>query len=132
MFYYNTTDVDKIKKWSDSQYPLTIVADRYSGTYSQGLFVAWPCHPEDVPYQSQSDDCSCADFWAQASGSGWLYGVGDSVGEAHFNLVDKFRNKLFNVEEQILINKKPNKHSLRCSVCGRFISEGWICVDCPH
>jgi hypothetical protein len=37
-------------------YPVTIVMDRYSGTYSGGAWIAWPLYPEDVPGEPKADD----------------------------------------------------------------------------
>lgn len=36
-------------------YPLTILRDRYGGTYSGGAYTAWNCYYDDIPYG--------AEFW---------------------------------------------------------------------
>lgn len=44
-------------------YPLTVVKDRYTGTYSGGEFTAWALEPEDVPPEIWYDDVPCMNFW---------------------------------------------------------------------
>ena len=45
-------------------YPLTVIADRYHGTYSGGKFTAWNCDSHNIPYGPESDDVSCSMFWS--------------------------------------------------------------------
>ena len=47
----------------DSIYPLTITADRYSGVYSGGNFIAWNLDADEIPDDIYSDDCGCHEFW---------------------------------------------------------------------
>ena len=47
----------------ESIYPLTIVADRYGGVYSQGTFTAWNLDTDEVPTEIASDDVTCMNFW---------------------------------------------------------------------
>mgnify|MGYP004647573003 FL=1 len=44
-------------------YPLTILCDRYGGTYSGGAYTAWNRHYDDLPYGFDADDEDCAEFW---------------------------------------------------------------------
>lgn len=44
-------------------YPVTIVIDRYGGTYSGGLYTAWNCEACDVPVEIYESDIECGDFW---------------------------------------------------------------------
>ena len=53
----------------DSIYPLTVVADRYMGTYSGGKFTAWRLHPSEIPSEIYWDDISCCDFWRENKAS---------------------------------------------------------------
>lgn len=46
-------------------YPLTIIYDRYGGTYSGGAYTAWNCNPYDIPNGPFSSDCECSDFWCK-------------------------------------------------------------------
>jgi hypothetical protein len=46
-------------------YPLTIVSDRYSGTYSGGIYTAWLCNACDLPDEITDSDESCAAYWAE-------------------------------------------------------------------
>lgn len=45
-------------------YPLTIIADRYSGSYSGAAWTAWNKYPDDLPVGPENSDIGCHDFWA--------------------------------------------------------------------
>ena len=45
-------------------YPVTIVMDRYGGSYSGGAWIAWPLYPEDVPREPEGDDSAAIVFWS--------------------------------------------------------------------
>jgi hypothetical protein len=45
-------------------YPVTIVLDRYGGTYSGGAWIAWPLLPEDIPGEPTGDDTAAIVFWS--------------------------------------------------------------------
>ena len=60
-------------------YPLTIVRDRYRGTYSGGKYTAWNLKPDEVPAQIFWDDCGCAQFFSDTD---IPYGVGDTPEKA--------------------------------------------------
>ena len=49
-------------------YPLTIIADRYSGVYSRAKFTAWNHFVEDVPEEPDSGDTECDRFWHDYKG----------------------------------------------------------------
>lgn len=78
-------------------YPLTIVVDRYGGTYSNGKITVWNEFTENIPTDIYSDDCTCHDFWNDIRHDGSYeyrkyhnkYGVGDSIQEAIDNLYNK-------------------------------------------
>ena len=44
-------------------YPLTIIADRYSGCYSGGEYTAWNLDFYNVPKEIDYDDVACNKFW---------------------------------------------------------------------
>lgn len=76
-------------------YPLTIIIDRYGGTYSGGEFTAWNLYPETIPDDIYSDDCTCNDFWCELNHDEKSYnyreyhnkcGVGHTIQEAIDNL----------------------------------------------
>ena len=48
--------------WSVNMWPVAIVKDRYGGTYSGGLWLAFNSYraPNDV----FGDDITCSDYWA--------------------------------------------------------------------
>ena len=50
-------------KTIEELYPLTIVCDRYGGTYSGGKYTAWYCDPWDVPLGVEECDPLCDIFW---------------------------------------------------------------------
>lgn len=60
-------------------YPLTVVNDRYGGTYSGGKFTAWSFDSDLVPSAIHADDMTCHDFWLDF----WRpVGKGDTIEEA--------------------------------------------------
>ena len=64
-------------------YPLTVVSDRYTGTYSGGEYTAWNLYPEDIPKAIFSDDDTCCDYFRTTRD---IYGRGDTPNEAAIDL----------------------------------------------
>jgi hypothetical protein len=69
----------------DDVHPVTIVDDRYGGTYSGGRWCAFPSNPQDVPPDPSWDDSSAAGWWADAEGL--PVGRGDTPDLAYADLV---------------------------------------------
>ena len=69
-------------------YPLTIVSDRYSGTYSGGFFTAWNLYADEMPEQISSDDNSCSYFFEHTN---IPYGRGVSPNDAAMDLVKRLK-----------------------------------------
>ena len=44
-------------------YPLTIIRDRYCGSYSGGTYVAFNLESPEVPKEVFGDDCTAMRFW---------------------------------------------------------------------
>lgn len=44
-------------------YPTTIVVARYGGTYEGGMWLAFPCEPEELPSDPFDDDVTCDAWW---------------------------------------------------------------------
>lgn len=72
----------------DEIYPLTITADRYSGTYSDGYYIAWHLDADEIPDDIYADDCVCYDFWKHNE---IICGKGRTVSEALADLYCKLR-----------------------------------------
>ena len=70
----------------DEIYPLTITADRYSGTYSGGAYIAWNLDANEIPEDIYYDDCGSCDFWLENS---IVCGKGRTVSEAVVDLYIK-------------------------------------------
>lgn len=70
--------------WLAEHWPLTIVADRYSGIYSGGAWTAWPCEPWAVPEAAHGGDVACAAFFAAPT---LPYGIGATPEEARDDLI---------------------------------------------
>lgn len=51
-----------LETWVKNKYPITVVADRYGGLYTEGEWLAFPLRPEDVPRQSNGSDIAQLDF----------------------------------------------------------------------
>lgn len=47
----------------DEIYPLTIVSDRYGGTYSGGDFTTWNMDYYEIQTDPAEDDVTCMMFW---------------------------------------------------------------------
>ena len=67
-------------------YPVTIISDRYRGTYSKALWTAWLGVPDVVPRAVDDSDCECHEFWLYYSG---LVGKGATPDEAYKDLCRK-------------------------------------------
>ena len=71
--------------WLESKYPVTIIHDRYGGTYSGGAFVALPNHYHEIPINGpDGSDPDCAAFWRDYKG---YCGIGYTPYEAFNKLV---------------------------------------------
>ena len=64
-------------------YPLTIIFDRYMGTYSRGVWTAWNTLPQDIPQAIFESDVPCGNFWYEYPG---IVGRGTTPEEAIENL----------------------------------------------
>lgn len=57
-------------------YPLTIVADRYGGTYSGAQYLAFNLFAGDQPYEVGGDDTDEMMFWDEKNGDCKRYKIG--------------------------------------------------------
>lgn len=78
--------------WCNNQYPLTIVRDRYCGSYSGGMFTAWPVDENQIPVEQRGDDMSCDTFWSKVDMS--YIGIGNTPQEALDDLMSKMMKKI--------------------------------------
>jgi hypothetical protein len=78
-------------------YPLTVIADRYTGVYSGGLFTAWNLDADEVPEAVFADDVSCVCFWAEKAQS-YPVGIGNTIGAAIADLIAKVNNNSYEEE----------------------------------
>ena len=74
--------------WEEIYFPLTLIADRYSGTYSGAQFTAWPLYARDIPHGAVANDVTCADFWADEEHLKYPIGKGKTPQEAYDNLIE--------------------------------------------
>lgn len=70
-------------------YPLTIVADRYTGAYSGGEYTAWNLFQFQIPKDIFADDVTCMMFWENASA---VCGKGRNAMEAEAALKEMKKN----------------------------------------
>ena len=68
-------------------YPLTIISDRYGGSYSGGDFTAWNMDYYEIPTDPDEDDVTCMLFWTKTD---IIVGRGDTPQEA----VDDLKRRL--------------------------------------
>ncbi len=64
-------------------YPITIVMDRYSGTYSGGEWLAFNLHADEIPSEIHGCDIPCSNFFDETK---LPIGKGKSPEEALENL----------------------------------------------
>lgn len=74
-------------------YPVTIVMDRYSGTYSNGVWLAFNLYPEDLPEEVGSSDPDEMIFWREHNDLTLPIGKGKSPEDALNDL--KIKSKTF-------------------------------------
>ena len=108
-------DLKYLKHWLEQKYPCTILRDRYSGTYSGGLFVAFPFSPNDIPAEADGSDIECALLYGRED---IIFGKGETPDQAYWNMVEKIREryvKLSKAEEDecngtklLTIRKRPD------------------------
>ena len=69
-------------------YEITIIKDRYNGSYSHGKWTAWPMSVYDIPWAQDAGDSDCANFWGQYSDP---VGKGDTPDGALNNLEEQLK-----------------------------------------
>lgn len=78
----------------DIIYPVTVVRDRYSGTYSGALWLAFNMYPEHVAILDvNGDDISCNWFWS-GEANRYIIGKGSTPDEALADLSSQIKNGL--------------------------------------
>ena len=65
-------------------YPLTVIKDRYMGTYSGGEYLAFNLYFDKIPSDIISDDTTCNAFFIETD---LVYGKGNTPDEAIRDLV---------------------------------------------
>jgi hypothetical protein len=75
--------------WLEHFYPVTIVADRYGGTYAGGKYVAYPLEYHDVPEEAHGDDMAAMALFYMDDAP--LRGVGHSPNAAFSDLIRRVR-----------------------------------------
>ena len=83
-------------------YPLTIISDRYNGTYSGAKFLAFNTDYWNIPLDVEGSDPDCQNFWfeykdgetiTQPEYFGKVYvGKGSTPNEAHIDLINKINS----------------------------------------
>jgi hypothetical protein len=74
-------------------YPLTIVRDRYTGSYSGGKYTAWNLDAEEIPTDINADDVSCFNFWWTDKADEYIIGKGNTVSEALADLYIQLKQR---------------------------------------
>lgn len=69
-------------------YPVTIIMDRYNGTYSGASWLAFNLDYNEIPDAVCGSDIDCLNFW-QYEGKDMVVGKGASVEEAYEDLNKK-------------------------------------------
>ena len=69
-------------------YPLTIVCDRYGGTYSGGRYLAFNLDYDEIPSAISGDDTSCYEYWQE---NDIVVGKGESIESAYRDLKNRIK-----------------------------------------
>jgi hypothetical protein len=78
----------------DELYPVTIVYDRYSGTYSGAKWLAFNMYPENVSILDvNGDDISCHNFWLDDA-KRYVIGKGSTPDEALADLYSQTKHRV--------------------------------------
>lgn len=88
---------DECAFWMKYRYPVTIIADRYCGSYSGAAWLAFPLERDDVPKEVSGDDIKEMTFWDDYKG---LVGRGATPDAAYTDLVEKVA-KISNFRPQL-------------------------------
>lgn len=72
-------------------YPLTIISDRYLGTYSGGKYLAFNLDYDSIPIEINSGDVECGNFWIEHRNL--LYGKGETPALAYIDLINKLKKE---------------------------------------
>ena len=84
-------NIEKCGFMEDEIYPLTIVADRYTGCYSGGNYTAWNLDHYNLPSEIDDDDVTCCGFWRGADCQEYVIGKGRTASEALADLYVKLK-----------------------------------------
>ena len=91
---YDIFDADARTRWLKLRYPLTIINDRYGGTYSDGVYLTLPLHFYDVPREIDGDDRACATFWDENANDRLIpVGRGDTPQVAYEDLLKQMEKE---------------------------------------
>lgn len=87
---------DAFDKMCDMMYPLSIIEDRFTGSYSGGKFTAWHAEANEIPSDVFSDDVICSVFWNNPDKhNSPLFGIGDTIYDAVTDLYKKMLSRGF-------------------------------------
>lgn len=70
---------------------ISVIPDRYHGTYSGGRFTAWQGSPDNIPAAVTADDTTCRLFWEHIRAEPVLIGIGETPEEATHDLESKLK-----------------------------------------
>lgn len=88
--------LEAFNKISNEIYPLTIISDRYGGTYSGGNFTAWPYDHWGINEDVDADDVPCMIYWDTTDD---IAGRGNTIIDAVIDLGKRMKEKYNNFED---------------------------------
>lgn len=78
----------------DIPYPVTIIQDRYSGSYSDGQYLAFNLYPGAIPDEVGGGDMIEMEFWAEGGRhEDYLIGKGETPNLALMDLLEKIEKQ---------------------------------------
>jgi hypothetical protein len=75
-----------------TNYPVTLVLDRYGGVYSGGIWLAFEADPHAIPEAIWGGDGECMEFWEHHDSIRLPIGKGASPEEAILSLAGETRH----------------------------------------
>lgn len=79
---------EDIEAWLENQWPVTIICDRFSGAYSNGLYWAMPVLHDQIPEDPFVDGSVADEFWVRVDNNEvWPVGAGATPNDAVLDLI---------------------------------------------
>lgn len=83
----------KMLEHYSSIFPVTIVKDRYNGSYSGGMYIAFNLDHYRIPNEVDDGDIECMKYWVWVKNTYQKVGVGSTPNDAYNDLIKKLNQE---------------------------------------